>query len=304
MRSFVDVWQRSRKRDTAETMSDGTLDFPQFSTKTRDELQRFESRLRDHPGYQEHVRLQAFAHSLNTVFDRNRNELLTPLRAVSTSLELALKLIPGVDRSVRDEFQAEVIQRLHNYVAATMTLVDHSRRLMRDQTGRIAEEFDTKKAVLLENPEVRFIQDLRNFMLHRSLPLLAHRLRLSGGISEEARGESEMLLSAEDLLAWDGWSSASRAWIKARDGDIPLRPLIVHHSALVYEINYWLLDVLRAENRAPLAEANEIIVERNAFFNRTDKAEAAKLTEAWTRHVYPREAEPGVPSDEGEASIG
>jgi len=250
------------------------------------------------------MRLQAFVHSLNTVFDRNRIELLTPLQAVSTSLELALKLIPGVDPSVRDEFHAEVIQRLHNYVAATMTLVDHSRRLMRDRTGSLAEEFGTRKASLLQNPEVRFIQDLRNFMLHRSLPLLAHRLRLSGGISEEARGESEMLLGTEDLLAWDGWSSASRGWIEARGADISLRPLIVQHSALVYEINYWLLDALTAENQAPLAEANEIIVERNAFFNRSDKAVAAKLTEDWTRHVYPHAAESRVPSDEGEASIG
>jgi hypothetical protein len=285
-------------------MSDRTPDLPQFSAKTRDELSRFESRLRVHPGYQEHVFLQAFAHSLNTVFHRNRIELLTPLQAVSTSLDLALKLIPGVDPGVRGEFNAEVIQRLHNYAAATMTLVDHSRRLMRERTGSIAEEFGARKTTLLTNPEVRFIQDLRNFTVHRSLPLLAHRLRLSGASSAEARGESDMLLSVEDLLAWDGWSSATRAWIEAQGSGIPLRPLIIQHSALVYDINYWLLDVLSDENQAALAEANEIIVERNAFFNRTDRAEAAKLTEHWTRHVYPNAAKNQVQSDEGEGAGG
>jgi hypothetical protein len=146
-------------------MSDPSPGFPQFSTKTRDELRRFESRLRAHPGYQEHVRLQAFAHSLNTVFHRNCLELLTPLQAVSSSLDLALKLIPGVDPAVRGEFNAEVIRRLHNYVAATMTLVDHSRRLMRERTGSVADEFRTRKTTLLTNPEVRFIQELRKWAM-------------------------------------------------------------------------------------------------------------------------------------------
>lgn len=285
-------------------MSQGTPDLPQFSTKTRDELNRFESRLRAHPGYQEHVLLQAFAHSLNTVFHRDRIELLTPLQAVSTSLDLALKLIPGVDPGVRAEFNAEVIQRLHNYVAATMTLVDHSRRLVRERTGGIAGEFSTRKTTLLTNPEVRFIQDLRKFTVHRSLPLLAHRLRLSGGSSAEARGESDMLLSVEDLLAWEGWGSATREWIEAQGGGMPLRPLIIEHSGLVYDINYWLLNVLSDENQAALAEANEIIVERNAFFNRTDRAEAAKLAEDWTRHVYPNAAKTQVQSEDGEGSDG
>ena len=109
------------------------------------------------------MRLQAFAHSLNTVFHRNTVELLTPLQAVSSSLDLALKLILGVDAAVRSEFNAEVTQRLHNYVAATMTLVDHSRRLMKERAGSVADKFDTRKTTLLTNPEVRFIQELRNF---------------------------------------------------------------------------------------------------------------------------------------------
>jgi hypothetical protein len=129
--------------------------FPQFGTKTRDELRGFESRLRAHPGYQEHVRLQAFAHSLNTVFHRNRLKLLTPLQAVSSSLDLALKLVPGVDPAVGSELNAEMIQRLQNDVAATMTLVDHSRRLVRERRGRVVDEFGTRKTTLLTNPEIR-----------------------------------------------------------------------------------------------------------------------------------------------------
>ncbi|HEY3947357.1 MAG TPA: hypothetical protein VGL78_19180 [Solirubrobacteraceae bacterium] len=95
-----------------------------------------------------------------------------------------MKLIPGVDDKAREELLAEVTQRLHNYVAGTMTLVDHSRRLLRGRSGAVVDEFGAKLASVVENPEILFVRDLRNFMLHGSLPLIAHRLRLRGGEGE------------------------------------------------------------------------------------------------------------------------
>jgi hypothetical protein len=116
-------------------------DFPQFSTKTWDALRGFDSRLQAHPVFQEHVRLKAFSHSVYSVFERNRQELLGPLLAASSSLDLAMKLLPGVDDNARDEVAAEVTQRLHNYAAGTMTLVEHSRRLLRGRSGAVVDEF-------------------------------------------------------------------------------------------------------------------------------------------------------------------
>jgi hypothetical protein len=42
----------------------------------------------------------------------------------------------------------------HNYVAASMTLVDHSRKLMGKRSGRLAERFKERKKALLEHPEM------------------------------------------------------------------------------------------------------------------------------------------------------
>jgi len=44
-----------------------------------------------------------------------------------------------------------------------MTLVDHSRRLLRDRSGAVVDEFSAKLATVLENPEIVFVQDLTKF---------------------------------------------------------------------------------------------------------------------------------------------
>jgi len=93
-------------------------------------------------------------------------------------------------------------------------------------------------------------------------------LRLSGGEGEATQGRSELLLETTDLLAWDNWKPASRGWLESQTDDVSLGPLIVKHSQLVYDLNIWLLDSLAEENRSALAEANKIIEERNAWFNR------------------------------------
>jgi hypothetical protein len=53
-------------------------------------------------------------------------------------------------------------------------------------------------------------------MLHGSLPLIAHRLRLRGGEGEATQGRSDLLLQTADLLAWAKWTRASRDWLESQ----------------------------------------------------------------------------------------
>jgi hypothetical protein len=78
---------------------------------------------------------------------------------------LAVELFQNMYRpDAREGYEAEVTQRLHNYVAGAATLVDHARRLMKGRTGKIANEFERRKLETIANPEVPFIKDLRNFV--------------------------------------------------------------------------------------------------------------------------------------------
>ena len=72
-----------------------------------------------------------------TVFWRNANDLLGLLHSVETDVMASLMLMqdPGTVQPNIDEFHQEfwaaLDQRLHNLVAATVSLIDHTRPLVR-----------------------------------------------------------------------------------------------------------------------------------------------------------------------------
>lgn len=274
---------------------------PPFSPIEHGPLREVQSRLYSHPGYLEHRRLEAFEQSLNSVFLGNLAELVRLLE-YATDPSVGMELAIGANPKRQREFNAQVAQRLHNYVAATSALVDHSRRLMHERPKSLTAEVSSKKKVLVAHPEVPFVKDLRNYMQHRSLPPVLHRTAMYGLNTATPRSESEVTLSAVDLLTWDRWSAASKAFLRAHDGIFALRPVVHTHGYELFQFNSWLLELLIEENRSDLAAANELIVERNAVLNRVNLPEARRLTEEWTRHQYP-DAEPedaDANSDHGE----
>ena len=108
-------------------------------------LRELQARLYSHPGYVEHRRLEAFEQSLNAVFYRNLGELVR-LLAYATDLTVGVALATGSAPEHQRDFSAQVTQRLHNYVAASSSLVDHSRQLMRGRPSAIVLKVEAEKS--------------------------------------------------------------------------------------------------------------------------------------------------------------
>lgn len=172
------------------------------------------------------------------------------------------------------------MRALLNYVASAGGLIDHSRRIMRGRSGPIVDAFEERKAELLTHPEVPFLKDLRNFVLHHALPFIGNEIHLqprSGVIAT-----SEIKLSTTDLLGGDRWTRESKAFIESAGDVVPLRPLIQRHSELMRELNLWLYEQLADANAPAIAELNELVVERNAVLGGSDLTEARRVTQTWT----------------------
>lgn len=228
-----------------------------------EELDDARRRLVQHPGYERHLDLTAFALSLTEVFRANFAELHALLERATTDPMLALELVQNAhDDAVRREFQARTSQRLHNYLASTMSLVDHSRRLLRDVARPLLDEVNERKALLTANLEVPFMMDLRVFTQHRLLPELFHRVQISG--PNLSTIDSEVGLGIYALLKWDKWSSASRQLLGKFKDSIPLLPVARRHADLVYDFNCWLHETLADDNAPALAEVNQLVIAANA----------------------------------------
>lgn len=238
-----------------------------------------ERQLRTHPVYIEYHELKAFEQTLVGVYMANGRDLANLLAAASENEELAIELMQNVrDRSKADAFMAVLARALHNYVASSATVGDHSRRLIERKKGPIAEEFEQRKQEAMRNPELPFIKDLRNFMLHRKLPFMGHSFKLTRTSDGNMTMKSEVRLSVEELLEWRKWNAPARKFLESRDDDgVPLRPLIDRHALIMRELNIWLWRTL--SEAQDLTEVNDLVVQRNALLAGVDIETAERMTE-------------------------
>jgi hypothetical protein len=244
----------------------------------RERRRAIERQLFAHPAYIEYEELTAFQQTLAGIFIANGRELAALLAAASENQELALELMQNVrERTVADEFMAMVARALHNYVASSATVGDHSRRLMADRTGPIAEEFERRKQEAMKNPELPFIKDLRNFMLHRKLPFMGHSFQVTRTEDGKAAMRSEVRLSVGELLEWRDWKAPARRFLEALEEPITLRQLIERHEQLMRELNVWLLNELWGA--LDLTEVNKLRIQRNAVLFGTDFETAKRMSE-------------------------
>ena len=259
-----------------------------------DDLQR---RIQEHPAHVEYWRCKGLKQTL-AVFQVNAGELMALLEQAATDAELAMELVQNVrPPEVRDGFRLGVLRALHNYVASAMTLVDHSRRMMRDRSGQIADELEKRKEAFLANPEARFVQDLRNFTLHRELPPLGHKVSMQNLNTPDVTMVSEVQLSVESLRSWDGWTATSLEFLNQQGGAVELRPVIERHRDLVIDMNAWLLNELVDANADLLDEVDELIVERNAVLAGVSIEEGRRTTEEVTRQRTSPAADEGGPRE-------
>jgi len=243
-----------------------------------DDVQR---RLSEHPGYREYLACEELRRTINAVFVLNLRTLLAVLIRPTHDQALAVELFQNMRRpDIREGYEAAVANTLHNYVAGSATLVDHTRRVMHGRTGPIADEFEQRKERVATDPEVLFIKNLRNFVLHRAHPFLGHTVTVA---DRSGRITGEIELSRTDLLTWDRWSSSARTFIRNHAEQIPLRPIVQHHAELMIELHNWLHDQLALANRAALRDTDRLIDEGNAILTGLEPTAAQRLSEAMTR---------------------
>ncbi|PWU44490.1 hypothetical protein DLJ46_25720 [Micromonospora globispora] len=170
-------------------------------------------------------------------------------------MEYFLELIQNVRPSlVQDEFYDEVDRRLHNFVAAAATLIDHTRRLVDDYAGTsFAEEYTRRKDELIAQPEATFVRDLRNFVLHYGLPTIGGTF----SIGKEAFG-SQIEIPTASLLTWKGWKPNSRRFLESRGEGVVLTEPLDAYAKSLDSLYQWLFPHRDVLHGAEIAEVNRL----------------------------------------------
>lgn len=117
------------------------------------------------------------------------------------------------NRKKLDDFQNEFIRYLHNYLASTYSLLQHTRYFCTNlDNSKFNDEYNKKIGILITNDCLKFIQELRNYITHYKLPLFSATLswHATGKENREGISEQKLVIHKEDLLKYHRWSLDSK----------------------------------------------------------------------------------------------
>ena len=151
--------------------------------------------------------------------------------------------IPG--QSSNDESEIiNVMRFLHNYLASSKTLIDHCRLIVKSLCEKMpfyTEYGGRTNKCFVGNPLSHFVQDLRNFTLHRSIPLRGPTVArdFDGTISGYYK------LDRETLSEWTKWTGPSKQYLAGVEVELRLHEIVSAYDALVSKFYCWLERRLR-----------------------------------------------------------
>lgn len=193
-----------------------------------EELRRLDREIKASEGYGVSERLGLLEKSY-LVFEGNRSNLMHLLREFGQPV-VFVKLWEGRRQGRFDLFANELVRLFHNYVAGTVTLLEHVRALRDDGDERPEEEHQVEGASL-----PRFMEDLLTYMLREGLPFALAELSF-GGMGGGVEVESAVALDVERLRGWERWSERGREYLGGLSGKTQLSALVDEHASLVSDL--------------------------------------------------------------------
>lgn len=162
---------------------------------------------------------RAFQSSIE-LLDRNFHTLKKLLNTIENNPS-KFDLIPRYNKWLREGIIKEIVFLLHNYVASSMSLIDHSRRIYEksfENKNRL-DEYEQLKKDYLKSPYLKFVQDLRRMLQHHSLASIG--FQYVGGT-----GDMNFYLQKVDLLRFEEWTSKSKQFIESFEEKIDIKQVI------------------------------------------------------------------------------
>jgi hypothetical protein len=160
---------------------------------------------------------------------------------------------------VRTLVLEEITRRLHNYVAAALSLVDHTRHHPAIAEGSALEGSvrEEIRSRFLSNPVVQVINGLRNFAVHYSLPPVVYGERHRPGIPTER----SLVLRRAHLLSWSGWKALAKRYLDEGLDEIDLDQIRGEYSNSIVEFQHWLAQQLPDKATGLLVKQDALVHE-------------------------------------------
>jgi hypothetical protein len=214
-------------------------------------------------GYRISLKIRALRRSYH-VFEGNYHYLVSALDHFARTVVI-MELWREDNRAKLDLFLNEITRLLHNFLAGAATLVDHTRVFKNEMyKGQSFEKTYQEKLErdVSSSPLVNFVQDLRNYVLHKELPITSAELsfkREAGGTSTVF--SSTIQLDVDKLRGWNRWNSKSRLYLNTLDDKVKIKEVVEQYEAIIRAFYQWFGEEQDKLHRAEFDEFEQLEVQ-------------------------------------------
>ncbi len=213
---------------------------------------RLKKALDNDPGHRYHIRMMLHERSLH-IFGGNFADLVRILNFIEDPNNIT-KVWAEDKRQDQIFFHREVVRYFHNFLSGARSVVEHTRIFMNDAHGNqpIHARYTQKVTEQFANDAMaRFVQDLRNYFLHKGVP--ASTMQLSLNMESGALPVSDVRLKASELRKWTKWSKNGKEYLNGCQDEFPLREVVEAYQEKIVDFYAWFrreLDELHSEELA------------------------------------------------------
>ena len=198
------------------------------------------------------------------IFRKNYDELLRLQKDFDQPLnfnEIAMQTDRG--KEIAQDTILEFTRLLHNFLASAKMLVDVTRRWVRQQFADSEFLDKYQKEVsdrFANNVQAQFLKDLRNYTLHRTLPISIPELRMQQADEHTLKSSLGIVLLKGYLLEWKNWSELGRMQIDmAFEGEVDIMSVCSQYFNNETSFTKWLFWQVRELFNEEIDQINSVI---------------------------------------------
>jgi hypothetical protein len=176
------------------------------------------------------------------VFRRNYEELVSFLDYLCAPT-VAFSYSPVEQKWLWHDGMHEVTRLLHNFVAAALSLIDHTRVLYRQlyEPDGLMPDYPLKvRTAFAEHPLTQFIVTLRHMAQHYRLPSLESHTEIEdvvNGVAGSVR--IQLRLRSDDLRQFDRWNASAKLYLDSAGAHLDLKEVVTAYHDHVLAFYEW-----------------------------------------------------------------
>lgn len=182
------------------------------------------------PEYKTYQALRSLDISIHT-FQRNHEVLITLLSFLSQNTRPP-SLIAARNHDKLTSFGKEIVWGIHNYVAAGMSILDHTEKLK--DIKKFPDYWSKRDAEFEKDPFASFVKGLREYCQHHRSPNLT---LTTAFLNDTPVTKAKIALS--DLRTYRGWKAKAKEYLNTFDAEVDIQDVVTMYSDKIMHFCKW-----------------------------------------------------------------